>query len=95
MNKRPKKSAPSPQSACQIQTYAGSHRPIYWERATGIAGPAIPEFLAMVGAGPKASYWVVAQFEGKPVWINSTVLRSKRQFEEQVRLQRVELIEEP
>ncbi len=53
-------------------------RPIFWEKADGsIWGPATPEFLARVGNGPKASYWVVAEFEGLPVWINSAALRSK------------------
>ncbi len=68
-----------------IEPAALNARPIFWERlSTGdILGPAQPEFLAMVGAGPKARYWVVAQFEGLPVWINSVLLRSKRQFEAQ------------
>jgi hypothetical protein len=60
-----------------------------------IVGPAMPEFLAMVGIGPKASFWVLAQFQGLPVWINSAVLRSKRQFEQQVTPKPVELIREP
>ena len=70
---------------------APNARPVYWKRVTGIVGPAQPEFLAMVGCGSKASYWVVAQFEGLPVWINSLQLRSKRQFEQQVPLKAVEL----
>ena len=71
-------------------------RPVFWERNTGeIVGPAQPEFLAKVGEGSNASYWVVAQFEGVPIWINSVVLRSKRDFETQMRLKPVELIREP
>src|SRR5262249_9692424 len=38
--------------------------PIYWERATGIVGPAVPEFMVKVGE----AFWIVAQFEGLPVW---------------------------
>lgn len=78
-----------------IEPAATNARPIFWERATGIVGPAQPEFLARVGTGPKVSYWVVAQFEGLPIWINSTVLRSKRQFEEQVKPLVAELVREP
>ena len=77
-----------------IEPAAPNARPIFWERATGIAGPAHPEFLAMTGRGPRASYWVVAQFEGLPIWINSLQLRSKRQFEHQVPLNAVALVRE-
>src|SRR5262245_23386650 len=46
--------------------------PVYWERGDcSIVGPAQPEFLARVGNGPKASYWVIAVYNGLPVWINS------------------------
>jgi len=71
-----------------IEPAAMNATPIFWERlSTGdILGPAQPEFLAMVSSGLKASYWIVAQFEGLPLWINSILLRSKRQFEEQARL---------
>jgi hypothetical protein len=69
-----------------IEPAAPNARPIYWERATTeIVGPARPEFLARVGTGPKAQYWVVAEFHGQPVWINSIVLRSKKQFVQQVK----------
>jgi hypothetical protein len=69
-----------------IEPAAPNARPVYWERAdTSIVGPGQPEFLAMVGSGQAATYWVVAQFDGLPIWINSMQLRSKRQFEEQVR----------
>jgi hypothetical protein len=67
-----------------IESAAVHTRLIYWERADlSIAGPAQPEFLAQVGTGPRTSYWVVAQFEGGPVWINSVVLRSRQAFEHQ------------
>jgi len=67
-----------------IEPAAENARPIFWERATTeIVGPAQPEFLARVGTGPRTSYWVVALYGGLPVWINSTVLRSKQAFERQ------------
>jgi hypothetical protein len=80
-----------------IESAATHARPIYWERqSTGeILGPATPEFLAMVGTGPKAQYWVVAEFQGLSVWINSVVLRSKRQFDQQIKPRVVERIQEP
>lgn len=68
-----------------IEPAAPNARPIYWERADlTIVGPAHPEFLARVGTGPRASYWVVAEFLGQPIWINSIVLRSKSAWECQV-----------
>ncbi len=70
--------------------------PIYWETGTGeILGPALPEFLARVGNGPRETYWVVALFDGLPVWINATALRSKQAFETQVKPRPFERIEEP
>lgn len=79
-----------------IEPAANNSRPVFWERADGsIVGPAQPEFLARVGTGPKESYWVIALYEGMPVWINSTVLRSKRQFERQEPKRAMELIREP
>jgi hypothetical protein len=67
-----------------IEPAAPNARPVYWERADGsISGPAKPEFLAKVGDGPKASFWVVAEFEAQPVWIRSDRLRSKTAFEQQ------------
>jgi len=76
-----------------IEPAAVNARPIYWERADlTIAGPAQPEFLARVGTGPRASYWVIAQFEGSPLWINTVVLRSRQAFEHQ---ERVTVLEQP
>ena len=69
--------------------------PLFWERTGSIIGPGTPEFLAKVGDGPTASYWVVAQYEGQPVWINSNMLRSRRQFEAQHQLRVVDLLKEP
>jgi len=89
---------PPPQGAenIVIESAAANPRLIYWERADlSIVGPGRPEFLAKMGEGPQASYWVVAQFEGLPVWINSVVLQSKREFERQVPPKPVELVREP
>jgi hypothetical protein len=78
-----------------IESASPTARPIFWERGDGaIVGPAQPEYLAKVGEGLNSSYWVVAQFEGLPIWINSAVLRSKRDFETQVRLTAVELVKD-
>lgn len=76
-----------------IEPAAANPRPIYWERADlSIVGPGRPEFLAKVGEGPRATYWVVAQFQGAPVWINSIVLRSKKAFEQQATVRGVKPI---
>ena len=78
-----------------IEPAALHARPVFWERNTGeIVGPAQPEFLAQVGIGATVSYWVVAQFEGYPVWINSIRLRSQQAYESQVKPTIVELIHE-
>ena len=86
---------PPPQAAetIVIGPAAENPRPIYWERADlSIVGPGRPEFLAKVGEGLRATYWVVAQFQGAPVWINSIVLRSKKAFEQQAKVQVVKPI---
>jgi len=86
---------PPPQAAetIVIEPAASNPRPIYWERADlSIVGPGRPEFLAKVGEGLRARYWVVAQFQGVPVWINSIVLRSKTAFEQQAKVRVVEPI---
>ena len=76
-----------------IEPAAENPRPVYWERADlSIVGPGRPEFLAKVGEGPRATYWVVAQFQGVPVWINSIVLRSKKAYEQQAKVRVVEPI---
>ena len=74
---------------------AENPRPVYWERAGSIVGPGTPEFLAKVGDGPKASYWVVVRLEGEPVWVNSIMLRSKREYDCQTPLKPFERIKEP
>ena len=68
-------------NAIIMEPAAPNTRPIYWERAGGdIVGPATLEWLAKVGNGVTASFWVVCQFHGVPIWVNSTRLLSKRQF---------------
>jgi len=59
--------------------------PVYWERADGrIYGPALPEFLALVGLGLKSTdLWVVAIWDGCSIWIRSDRLRSRQAFESQ------------
>lgn len=85
--------SPLTSSEVVIEPAAPDARPVFWERGTGeIVGPGQPEFLAKVGSGPKESYWVIALYQGLPVWINATVLRSKRQFEQQVKPQVIELV---
>lgn len=60
-------------------------RLVYWERADGrIYGPARPEFLAQVGTGSAARFWVVVSYGGQPVWILSDRLRSRQAFEQQI-----------
>ncbi len=82
-------------NAIIMEPAAANARPIYWERACGyIVGPATPEWLAKVGNGVTASFWVVCQFQGMPIWVNSTRLRNKRQFELQIKPMVVELIKE-
>ena len=83
---------PDPISICQA---AENPSPIYWERTGSIVGPGTPEFLAKVGDGPKASYWVVVRLEGEPVWVNSIMLRSKREYDCQTPLKPFERIKEP
>jgi hypothetical protein len=76
-----------------IDPVTSNPRPVYWERADlSIVGPGRPEFLAKVGEGLRATYWVVAQFQGAPVWINSIVLRSKKAFEQQAKVRVVKPI---
>ena len=75
-----------------IEPAANNPRSIFWEKADGsIVGPGIPEFLARVGD----TFWVVCQLQGLPVWVNSDRLRSKRQFEHQVKPKIVEFVKEP
>lgn len=71
-------------STVTMELAGANARPIYWESADGdILGPATPEFLAMVGSGPGATFWIVTTHEGLPRWIRSDRLRSKRAFETQ------------
>lgn len=86
---------PPPQAAENIVIESAAANPglVYWERADlSIVGPGRPELLAKVGEGLRATYWVVAQFQGMPVWINSIALRSKKAFKQQAKVLVVEPI---
>lgn len=75
----------SPTASIAIEPAAGNARPIYWETGAGkIIGPARPDFLAKVGEGSAASFWVVTSLEEKILWVRSDRLRSKSQFENQM-----------
>jgi hypothetical protein len=76
-----------------VEPAAANARPVYWERADGsIVGPAVPEFLAKVGTGLTASYWVVCQLHGQSVWVLTDRLRSRKAFEEQSEVRVVQLL---
>lgn len=67
-------------------------RPVFWEKADGsIVGPGRPEFLARDGD----SFWVVVQFEGQAIWVNSDRLRSRQQFEMQPPVTVVTFVKDP
>ena len=86
---------PPPQVAenIVIGPAAPNARAVYWETGdTRILGPAVPEYLAMVGTDPTASFWVIVTYQGMPRWINANRLRSRKAFEEQAPVQEVELI---
>jgi hypothetical protein len=89
-------SAQDPPDAITIEMPAPNARPIYWEGNDGcIYGPACPEFLGQVGLGLRSTdFWVIADFEGLPVWIRSDRLRSKKAFDEQL-LPKVIEVKEP
>ena len=84
-----------PPTPVVIERVAENPKPVYWERAGPIIGPGIPEFMAKGGDGLTASYWVIVQFQGEPIWVNSIVLRSRRQFEQQIKPKPFERIKEP
>lgn len=65
---------------------AENPKPIFWESGGVIVGPGCPEFLAKVGEGPTAAYWVVVQYQGQPGWVNSDLIRSRLEFESQAPL---------
>ena len=81
--------APSAAEPIVIEPAAENPKPVYWERTGLIVGPGTPEFLAKVGDGLTASYWILVQFDDRPIWINSIMLRSRRQFEQYVPLKPV------
>ncbi len=88
-------SALGPAGPITIEPAAPNTWPVYWEQVSGeILGPAKPEFLAHVGNESKVPYWVIALYEGLPVWIRSDRLRSRQAFEQQVKPRPVQLIRE-
>lgn len=79
-----------------IEPAANNARQVFWEQADGrILGPAVPEFLAKVGDGPRATFWIVVTHDGQPRWVRSDRLRSRRQFQTQLPVRTVEQIKEP
>src|SRR5688572_20838301 len=59
-----------------------------------VIGPATPEWLARVGDGEQAAFWIVATFQGLDRWIRSDRLRSKHAFDTQRSVQVIELVRE-
>lgn len=87
---------PSPAEPITIEPAAQHAKPVYWEQADGsIVGGCKPEFLAKVGHGEQASFWIVTEHQGQARWVRSDRLRSRRQFETQAPVHPVELIQEP
>lgn len=79
-----------------IEPAAPNAKPVHWERADGrIYGPAKVTDLAKTGTGAHERFWVIIEFHGETVWVRDDRLRSKRQFEIQVKPTVVELIKEP
>jgi hypothetical protein len=83
------------QSDVVLEPAAANAKPIFWENAIGIViGPATPEWLARVGDGGQAAFWIVASFQGLDRWIRSDRLRSKHAFDTQRPMQVIELVRE-
>jgi len=71
-------SGPGP-SHIVVQLAASNARPVYWEGENGqIRGPAVPEFLARVGIGEMARFLVLVQYEGRILFVDSDLLRSRK-----------------
>ena len=68
-------------------------REVYWEQMDSrIIGGVKPIFLAMVGTGAAATFWIVVEYQGQPRWIRSERLRSRRAFQEQEQVREVQII---
>ncbi|NOS82770.1 MAG: hypothetical protein HOP32_14430 [Nitrospira sp.] len=69
-------------------------RPVYFVRQSvgAIVGPATVDFVAQVGEGPTAQYWLCVTHEGNWAFVHSIWLRSKKQFDTQTTLTPVDLI---
>ena len=67
-----------------VDLAAPNARSVYWESTDGrILGPGQPEFLARVGAGDGATFWVIVTYRGAVRWIRSDRLRSRQAWETQ------------
>jgi hypothetical protein len=76
-----------------IESAAANPRPVYWERADlSIVGPGRPEFLAKVGTGARERFWVIVEYKGQAIWVQSNQLRSRKAFEQQPQIRVVEPI---
>lgn len=76
-----------------IEPAAANPRPVYWERADlSIVGPGRPEFLAKVGTGATERFWVIVEYQGQAIWVQSNQLRSRKAFEQQAEVRAVKPI---
>ena len=76
-----------------IEPAAANPRPVYWERADlSIVGPGRPEFLAKVGTGATERFWVIVEYQGQAIWVQSNQLRSRKAFNQQRKVLVVEPI---
>ena len=83
--------SPYPSSDGQIEVCHSTARRIYWEKADrSIVGPATPLFLARYAE----TFIVIVEYRGDMISINSTVLRSKKEFQSRRKPQVVEPIRE-
>jgi hypothetical protein len=54
-------------------------KPVYWESLGRIVGPGQVSAVAKVGE----EFWLSVEYAGSWLWINESVLRTQREFEEQ------------
>ncbi|MEP6960079.1 MAG: hypothetical protein ABI980_15235 [Nitrospirota bacterium] len=90
---KPVMEEPSLSSNIIIDPASPTAREVYWEQADGrIVGGVKPEFLATIGTGKTATFWIITDYEGQARWVRSDRLRSRKAFEQQVDVRQVELI---